>query len=191
VVTRADINRIPAAERPAVRVGGAMTNDPVCADPDMPLDVALDLLATHGVSWMPVIEGRDRSIAGGVSAGGIANAYRRALRSTVHRLRGISEGTVLLEATVSAASQLAGRELRELQLPPETLVVSIRREGVTILPRGNTRIDQGDRLMVMTTVDEEPHVRRYLELEDAAPTLTQPIAGGARRSNQAEPPENP
>ncbi|MEL6715176.1 MAG: TrkA C-terminal domain-containing protein [Planctomycetota bacterium] len=47
------------------------------------------------------------------------------------------------------AGELAGRAVRELELPDECLVAAIRREGRTLVPRGNTALLPGDRLLVI------------------------------------------
>ncbi|MEO1698315.1 MAG: amino acid permease [Planctomycetota bacterium] len=47
------------------------------------------------------------------------------------------------------AGKLAGRAMRELDLPDECLVAAIRREGRTLVPRGNTALLPGDRLLVI------------------------------------------
>lgn len=41
-----------------------------------------------------------------------------------------------------------GRELRELSLPEGCLVATIRRGGRTLVPRGHTRLEEGDRVLI-------------------------------------------
>ncbi|HIG10304.1 MAG: amino acid permease [bacterium] len=41
-----------------------------------------------------------------------------------------------------------GRELRELALPEGCLVSTVRRAGRTLVPRGHTRLQEGDRLLI-------------------------------------------
>ena len=42
----------------------------------------------------------------------------------------------MLEAEIEPGMRLAGRPLREAQLPTESLVVSIRRQNELLFPRG-------------------------------------------------------
>ena len=49
----------------------------------------------------------------------------------------------------SAAHELAGRRVRELELPEDCLVVAVRRAGRTLVPRGETVLLSGDRLLVI------------------------------------------
>lgn len=44
-----------------------------------------------------------------------------------------------------------GRRLRELDWPPEVLVLTIQREGEHLIPRGSTRLQQGDVLTLLGT----------------------------------------
>ena len=46
--------------------------------------------------------------------------------------------------------QSIGKALKEISLPPRTLVMMIRREGRYIVPNGNTTIQQGDRLLLIS-----------------------------------------
>ena len=54
----------------------------------------------------------------------------------------------LMEITVTDAHPFAGRELCEIPLPPEQLVVMVKRGDNTLIPRGHTRVHVGDRLIV-------------------------------------------
>lgn len=163
VATLADIERVAPAQRPEVALATIMTRNPATIDPDAGLDVALEALSTRRVSWMPVVQPRDQQVIGLISAAGVISAYRGALRRTVRKMRGLTDDTVLLESQVEAGSPLAGKCLREMRLPAETLVVSIQREGITIMPRGDTQIHPGDLLMVLTGADHEQQVREFLE----------------------------
>ena len=50
-------------------------------------------------------------------------------------------------------SELAGRPLRELELPEGAMIVLIRRNGDVIYPRGQTILQMGDRLTLMGSLD--------------------------------------
>ena len=43
-----------------------------------------------------------------------------------------------------------GKSLKDISLPPRTLVMMIRREGHYIVPNGKTTIQQGDRLLLIS-----------------------------------------
>jgi Trk K+ transport system NAD-binding subunit len=57
----------------------------------------------------------------------------------------------------------APRIVRELELPPETLIVSvIGPDGTAIVPNGGSVIRAGDRVVAVTVIDREPAVRDAL-----------------------------
>ena len=63
------------------------------------------------------------------------------------------------------------RVVAELGLPPQTVLVAAIREGVAeevVVPRGDTVIQPGDRLLAVTTVENESAVRAALSREAAA-----------------------
>ena len=59
----------------------------------------------------------------------------------------------LVEVPVPAGSPVTGRSLVEIKLPTGALIVLIRRGDATFVPRGNTRIDAGDTLLVLAERD--------------------------------------
>ena len=85
----------------------------------------------------------------------------------------------MLEAEIEPGTRLAGRSLREAQLPPESLVVSIRRQNALLFPRGNTVIEAGDLATFLVSPDGEERLRAYLgeRVERAEPVLSEQPAG--------------
>jgi len=57
-------------------------------------------------------------------------------------------------------SQLAGRTLRDLRLPGDVLVSAVRRDGELIVPHGNTRLNPGDRLTLVGSIQAVDTVRQ-------------------------------
>ncbi|TME60650.1 MAG: hypothetical protein E6I59_12820 [Chloroflexi bacterium] len=89
------------------------------------------------------------------------------------RMRGLVEGTVMLEAEIEPGMRLAGRPLREAQLPTESLVVSIRRQNELLFPRGSTVIEPDDLVTFLVSPSGEERLRAYLaeRVERAEPIL--------------------
>jgi len=69
--------------------------------------------------------------------------------------------------------RLAGRPLREAQLPTESLAVSIRRQNELLFPRGSTIIEPGDLVTFLVSPVGEERLRAYLaqRVEHAEPVL--------------------
>lgn len=51
--------------------------------------------------------------------------------------------------TQTGTAELIGKSLREIQLPQGNLIPVIRREGQNIIPRGDTILQEGDRLTIL------------------------------------------
>jgi CIC family chloride channel protein len=166
VVTLTDISHVGLSDRKTTTAGSVMTRNPFTISPEATLDVALESLASHSVSWMPVVEGREQKVIGTISAGDVVSTYRASLRWTVRRMRGLTVDTVMLEYRVERSSPLAGKALRELNLPVGVLVVSVNRNGSTVLPRGNTTMQPGDVVTFLTNPESEAQVRDYLSLDE-------------------------
>ena len=166
VLTLVDIQRIPLAERETQRVGTAMNRDVLVVHQDDTLDEALEQLTSHHVSWAPVVDveghAHEPAVIGTLSAASIVRLYRETLAKDSRRMRGLIEGTVMIEAKVVPSMPLAGIPLREAHLPPECLVVSIRREGELLFPRGSTVIIPGDMVTFLVNPRGEERLQQYL-----------------------------
>ena len=116
---------------------------------DDPLDDVLATLADSHRTWVPVT-GPD-GLAGILSATDVMAAYRAALAANVRRVRSVSTRGAMIEVDVPAASPLVGVTVAAAGWPPDTVLVTIVRDGRTIVPRGNAVLRAGDRLTVFST----------------------------------------
>ena len=100
--------------------------------------------------------------------GDVRRAYRHAMlqrvESQTHRpvLPSDLRGTRLVELTLQSGNALVGKSLVELHLPPETLVVAIERQSETIIPRGDTRLEDADRLQILVRDDRIAELHEHL-----------------------------
>lgn len=172
VLTQADIQRIPLAERPQRHVQSVMTRDVLTAYPDATLDEALELLTSHRVSWMPIIDveaaAGGKSVIGVLNAADIVHAYRTTLAKDDRRMRGLVVGTVMIETKMEAGTPLVERPLREAHLPAECLVISIRRREELLFPRGSTVILPGDMVTFLVSPQGETALQEYLATRSVA-----------------------
>ncbi len=75
----------------------------------------------------------------------------RASLDEITNLIPVGEGKVnITEVGVLAEFPVAGKALREIELPDNSLVAIVLREGSAIVPRGSTRILTGDRVILVT-----------------------------------------
>ena len=68
----------------------------------------------------------------------------------------------MIETKIEPGMRLAGRPLRAAQLPPECLVVSIRRQEELIFPRGSAIILPGDVVTFLVNPRGEERLHQYL-----------------------------
>lgn len=71
----------------------------------------------------------------------------------------------------SPAASLAGKTIGDLDLPDDSLIAAVRRDGSTIMPKGSTKLQANDRLLVIG----EPHAiaelrERYTRSDAAIPS---------------------
>jgi CIC family chloride channel protein len=166
VLTVADIQRVPPEERKQRKVVEAMNKDVLAIHADDTLDEALEQLTSHRVSWAPVVDLKVHPegphVIGILSARDIMRAYRETLAKSSRRMRGLVEGTIMIEEKIQQGMRLAGRPLREAHLPPESLVVSIRRKDELLFPRGSVVIEPGDVVTFLVSPSGEERLQKYL-----------------------------
>jgi trk system potassium uptake protein TrkA len=68
----------------------------------------------------------------------------------------------IVEAEVARRSPLTKGPLSELKLPRGVLVAALCRGDQLLVPRGSDRAEPGDRVLLITTTDDEPKLARFL-----------------------------
>ena len=84
----------------------------------------------------------------------------------------------MIEAKIEPGMRLAGIPLRGAQLPAECLVVSIRREGELLFPRGSTSILSGDVVTFLVSPRGEDRLQQYLRSRVEPEVITAPVSAG-------------
>ena len=109
-------------------------------------------MAPRDLARLPVVSrSSEKQLLGLISRSGILRAYNVGI---VRKQRGqLLEGQVTLrreqyndfaEFCLKAGDEAVGKKLRELDLDDMVNVVSLDREGVLHIPRGNTSFEVGD-----------------------------------------------
>ena len=65
----------------------------------------------------------------------------------------------LLELRLPEISPCQGKAIRDLNLPAETVIVSVIRGGKLIIPRGDTVLETGDDILAVSTVAAEKRLK--------------------------------
>lgn len=73
-----------------------------------------------------------------------------------------SESKVIIETAVCLGSLLEGKQIKDLEWPPQCLIVSIKRGDRELIPKGDTIICCGDYLIVLTNEDCAGDIREGL-----------------------------
>ncbi|MGH2356808.1 MAG: potassium channel family protein [Candidatus Limnocylindria bacterium] len=68
----------------------------------------------------------------------------------------------IVEAQLDADSPVIGRELRELELPEGSTVAVVIRDDRAVMPRPDTRLRNGDKLLAVTSAEREAELRTLL-----------------------------
>ena len=68
----------------------------------------------------------------------------------------------LVEITVPADSRAVDRSLAELELPPETLVVTVVREDIMRIPTADTVLQGGDKVLAITSTNNKAALEALL-----------------------------
>ncbi|MCJ7763998.1 MAG: TrkA family potassium uptake protein [Dehalococcoidales bacterium] len=70
----------------------------------------------------------------------------------MHLLSIQEKGLEIVEVTISPESTTVGKQVRELSLPPESILsLIIRKERKPIVPTGNTTLREGDQIIAVTS----------------------------------------
>jgi trk system potassium uptake protein len=65
----------------------------------------------------------------------------------------------VVEAVLDARSRVAGRALRDVDLPPESTIAVVIRDGSAFFPNGTTVLEAGDEVIAFTRGIHEPRLR--------------------------------
>ena len=147
------------------------TRDVATARPDETAGEVLERMARIGIGRMPVVDPAKPDVAiGFVRQSDLARAYYKAVQrervreqaSEELRLRDLT-GQEIVEVRVPRGSPLAHRTLRDARLPPQSIVVAIRRGNHTLFPHGDTTIEPGDTVVASVAVGFSPTFRSLFQ----------------------------
>lgn len=80
----------------------------------------------------------------------------------VHLLTLQAEQLEIIEVEISPGSPAAGKTVDELNLPEGSLLISVLREGSGFVPRGDSRIETGDEVLVVLNPGLEESITQLL-----------------------------
>jgi chloride channel protein, CIC family len=162
------------------RAGGAnvadiMTTALITCRPGDSLRMAFRRFADRAVYEIPVVEAeRPRQVVGVLRRDELLWAYKelsdehqRLLERTGGDIGAGRTDTLQVEVQAKEGQEsVCFRRIRDIELPPNTLVALLRRGERAVVPKGNTVVEPGDVLVLLATRDQDEALRQWVrELE--------------------------
>jgi len=171
IVTETDLEgAIVSGRAEDTTVGDIMTTGLTTCTPGEPLRIAFRRFANRAVFQIPVVEEDDpRKVAGVLRRNELlwafkelADEHQSLLQRTGVEVTPRHGDSVQMEVQVREGQEdLCFRRIREIPLPKGTLIVLLRRGERAVVPKGDTRVEPGDVLVLLTTRDQEDAVRKW------------------------------
>lgn len=172
ILTETDLERAIVAGSPeGATVREIMTVSLTTCTPGESLRTAFRRFANRAVYQIPVVEEEDpRKVAGVLRRNEmlwafkeLSDEHQRLLERTGAEVTPRHGESVQMEVQVrEGQDDLCFRRVREIRLPTGTLIVLLRRGERAVVPRGDTRVEPGDVLVLLTTRDQESAVRSWV-----------------------------
>jgi CIC family chloride channel protein len=142
----------------------------VWTHPDETVGMALKRMSRRDIGRLPVVDpDQPQKLLGWISRADIVRAYERALTRRVAMQQQINQvrlGTVagvqIVEESVDAGSPADTQPLCDIPWPGNSLVASIQRGSLVLIPHGDTLLQAGDRLTIICKHGEEGELARLL-----------------------------
>jgi trk system potassium uptake protein TrkA len=100
-----------------------------------------------------------------------------------------SSGAHLVEVTLAPDAPAAGRELASLGMPRDAVVVAVVRRAHVVVPRGDTVLEPGDEVLVLTAPESEDAVRALLVASQPGTLGPAPGQSGPGPTTAESPPQ--
>jgi CIC family chloride channel protein len=172
MVTETDLeDAIVVGRDEDTKVGDIMTRSLITCSPGEPLRTAFRRFSERAVHQIPVVEDDDPGKVAGVLRRNellwaykeLADEHQRLLDRTGDEGISAKSESVQMELQVrEGQEELCLRRIREIPLPRETLIVLLRRGDRAMVPRGDTRVEPGDVLILLTTRAQEERLRMWI-----------------------------
>jgi CIC family chloride channel protein len=183
IVTKRDVeSALLAGAGDVGAVADIMTRNVISCRPDDRLRDVLTRLADLGVGQMPVVDRDEPGRALGMirreqifwAYGELAQEHQRLLSEAGLGPDLEDSDSIQVELTVETGhGALAYRRIRDIQVPAQSLIVMLRRAAQVVVPRGDTQVEPGDVLVLLTTRAGEHRLHAWVS------SVTRGDAGGA------------
>lgn len=156
-------------------VADIVHRDVVNVRPQDPLSKALLMMSDREVGRLPVVDPGDPSrLVGLLRREDIVRAYRHAVLRKLelqHERENVALGrlthTDVLQVPLSPGMAAVGKRVRDLPLPLQVLIISIRRGAKVLIPHGETLLQAGDTLVALAQHEASAELCAVLERGEA------------------------
>jgi len=118
-------------------------------------------VVVHSPDWVPVMDSLGIEIVINprlVTVGEIMTHVRRGLVHSVTRLA--EQRAEIIDMDVPEGSPAVRARVCDLDFPKNALIGAVVRDGAMLIPRGSTRLEPGDRVLVFALPDAIPRVEK-------------------------------
>ncbi|WP_053961048.1 chloride channel protein [Sulfobacillus thermosulfidooxidans] len=137
------------------------------------LDEAIRYLSIYDVEVLPVQDSQTHHIVGLVTRSGVLKAYNASAVHAVdtsHQVEALkrrADDGIFVEVEIPNDSPMVGKQLKDLYLSEDALIVSVTRQQGAVIPHGNFAIKGGDRLLVyVAPASRREHVIDQLQARE-------------------------
>lgn len=137
--------------------------------PDDPLNEAAAILMSQNVTHVPVTDpAMPKTVVGVVRSEDVFRAYtnistkRTDLLSRIEPSAEVSN-VVEIRFRVPFQSPVVGKQIKDIKVPDGVVLTSIQRKKITLLPEGNTVLQERDKIWALVTPKSEELFRKWLK----------------------------
>jgi H+/Cl- antiporter ClcA len=74
-----------------------------------------------------------------------------------------SSKTILIELVVKQGSEFANKQVKNIKWPGKSLLVGVKQGDRSVIPKGDTKLKEGDYLSILTDVNSESRIKDLLD----------------------------
>lgn len=154
----------------AQTVADIAAREVITVSPGDALSTALHYMSDRDVGRLPVVDPEDPTrLVGLLRRQNIVRAYRSAILNKLesqHRRENLRLGylteTEILEIPLGSGMTAVGRRIKDLHLPAQALITSVRRDDQVLIAHGETMFQPGDTVVVLVRKDAVEVLRQEL-----------------------------
>ncbi len=154
----------------AMSVGQIASKNVVTITPDEPAWKAIRLMNRNDIRQLPVLDSENKKLVGLVGRREIIRAYQTAMSRRMHdqhiaervRLNTLTGG-LSREYRVVPRSAVAGKRVRDVKWPIDSVIASVERDGRVLIPHGETIVEENDILTIVASKTVEFDLKTLIE----------------------------